>query len=48
MTISLPTVISDYLAAADRGDVDAFVASFIDDVVVLDEDYEWRGRVGIR
>ena len=48
MTISLPTVISDYLAASERGDVDALVACFTDDAVVLDEDQEWRGRAGIR
>lgn len=48
MTISLPTVISDYLAASDRGDLDALVACFTDDAVVLDEDQEWRGRAGIR
>ena len=48
MTISLPTVISDYLAASDRGDLDALVACFSDDAVVLDEDQEWLGRAGIR
>ena len=48
MTMSLPTVISDYLAAAERGDLDALVACFTDDAIVLDEDQEWRGRAGIR
>ena len=48
MSISLPTVISDYLAASDRGDLDALVACFTDDAVVLDEDQEWRGQTGIR
>ena len=48
MTMSLPTVISDYLAASDRGDLDALVACFTDDAVVLDEDQEWRGQAGIR
>ena len=48
MAISLPTVISDYLAASDRGDLDALVACFTDDAVVLDEDQEWRGQAGIR
>ena len=43
MTISLPPVISDYLAASERGDLDALVACFADDAVVLDEDQEWRG-----
>ena len=48
MTNSLPTVISDYLAASDRGDLDALVACFTDDAVVLDEDQEWRGQAGLR
>ena len=48
MTVSLPTVISDYLAASERGDLDALVACFTDDAVVLDEDLEWRGQAGIR
>ena len=48
MTMPLPTVVSDYLAASDRGDLDALVACFTDDAVVLDEDQEWRGRAGIR
>jgi ketosteroid isomerase-like protein len=48
MTIPLPTVISDYLAASDRGDLEALVACFTDDAVVLDEDQEWRGQAGIR
>ena len=48
MSISLPTVISDYLEASDRGDLDALVALFTEDAVVLDEDQEWRGQAGIR
>ena len=48
MAISLPTVISDYLAASDRGDLDALVACFTDDAVVLDEDQEWRGQAALR
>jgi hypothetical protein len=48
MTISLPTIISDYMAASDGGDVDAIVACFTDDAVVVDEDQEWRGRPRIR
>ena len=48
MTISLPTVISDYLAVSDGGDLNALVACFTDDAVVLDEDQEWRGQAGIR
>ena len=41
MTISLPTIISEYLAASDRGDLDAVLACFTEDAVVLDEDREW-------
>src|SRR5260221_11976320 len=48
MTNSMPTMISEYLAAADRGDVDAVVACFADDATVLDEDKEWHGHAGIR
>ena|SRR5881394_516532 len=48
MTILLPTVISKYQAASDRGDVAAVVACFTDDAVVIDEDREWRGLAGIR
>ena len=48
MTNSLPTIISEYFAAADRGDVDAIVACFANDATVLDEDQEWHGHAGIR
>ena len=48
MTCLLPTVISQYQAASDRGDVEAVVACFADDAVVIDEDREWRGRAAIR
>jgi ketosteroid isomerase-like protein len=48
MTSSLPTIISEYFAAADRGDVDAIVACFANDATVLDEDQEWHGHAGIR
>jgi ketosteroid isomerase-like protein len=48
MRILLPTAISDYLAASDRGDLDAVVACFTEDAVVFDEDQEWRGHAGIR
>ena len=48
MTMSLPTVISDYLEVSDRGDLDALVALFTEDAVVHDEDREWRGQAGIR
>ena len=48
MTNSLPTIISDYMTASDGGNVDAIVACFTDDAVVVDEDQEWRGRPRIR
>jgi hypothetical protein len=48
MTISLPAIICEYLAASDRRDVDAVVGCFTEDAVVVDEDREWRGHDGIR
>ena len=48
MTTSLPTIISDYMAASDSRNVDALVACFTDDAVVIDEDQEWRGQPRIR
>ena len=45
---SLPPVASKYLAASDRGDIDAIVACFTHDAVVLDEDRHWRGADAIR
>ena len=44
----LPPVISDYLAASDRGDAEAIVRCFAEDGVVVDEGQEWRGTVAIR
>jgi hypothetical protein len=41
-------IISEYLAASDGRGVDAVVACFTEDAVVLDEDREWRGHAGIR
>ena len=48
MTNRLPAIISAYLAAADRRDLDDVVACFASDAVVLDEDQEWNGHAGIR
>ena len=48
MPDSLPTIISEYLAAADRDDVDAIVACFANDATVCDEDREWHGHAEIR
>ena len=45
---SLPPVVSNYLAASDRDDIDAIVACFIEDAVVLDENRHWRGADAIR
>lgn len=45
---SLPPVVSNYLAASDRDDIDAIVACFTNDAVVLDEDRQWRGVAAIR
>jgi hypothetical protein len=48
MTLSLPTIVSNYMAASESRSVDAIVACFSDDAVVVDEDQEWRGRPKIR
>jgi ketosteroid isomerase-like protein len=45
---SLPPVVSNYLAASERDDVDGIVAFFTNDAVVLDEDRHWRGADAIR
>jgi hypothetical protein len=45
---SLPPVVSNYLAASDRDDIDAIIACFTEDAVVLDEDRHWRGAAAIR
>ena len=45
---SLPAVVANYLAASDRDDIDAIVACFTEDAVVLDEDRHWRGAEAIR
>jgi len=48
---SLPPVVSNYLAASDRDAIDAIdaiVACFTEDAVVLDEDRHWRGAEAIR
>ena len=45
---SLPPVISEYLAASDRGDAEAIGRCFAEDAVVMDEGQEWRGTAPIR
>ena len=45
---SLPPVISEYLAASDRGDTEAIVRCFAEDAVVVDEGREWRGTAAVR
>jgi ketosteroid isomerase-like protein len=47
-TGSLPPVISEYLAASDRGDAEAIVHCFAEDAVVVDEGQEWRGTAPIQ
>jgi uncharacterized protein (TIGR02246 family) len=46
--MSLPAVISEYLAASDRGDTEAVVRCFSEDAVVVDEGREWQGTAAIR
>ena len=48
MSTALPTIISDYMTASDSGNLDAIVACFTDDAVVVDENQEWTGRPRIR
>jgi ketosteroid isomerase-like protein len=45
---ALPPVISEYLAASDRGDAEAVVRCFAQDAVVVDEGRQWRGTAAIR
>src|SRR5712664_2535351 len=45
---ALPPVISEYLAASDRGDAEAVGRCFAEDAVVVDEGQEWRGTAPIR
>jgi ketosteroid isomerase-like protein len=45
---SLPPVISEFLAASDRGGAEAVVRCFAEDAVVMDEGQEWRGAAPIR
>ncbi|RDH74701.1 nuclear transport factor 2 family protein [Mycolicibacterium moriokaense] len=45
---TLPHVISDYLAASEKRDLDAIVACFSDDATVFDEGKHRRGRAEIR
>jgi uncharacterized protein (TIGR02246 family) len=47
-TRSLPPVISEYLAASDRGDAEAIARCFAENAVVVDEGQEWRGTAAIR
>ena len=47
-TGSLAPVISEYLAASDRGDDEAVVRCFAQDAVVVDEGRQWRGTAPIR
>jgi ketosteroid isomerase-like protein len=47
-TGTLPPVISEYLAASDRGDAEAIVRCFAEHAVVVDEGQEWLGTAAIR
>ena len=48
MTTSLPPVISQYLTAAEQGDVNALLECFTDDAAVTDEGRTWHGHAEIR
>jgi uncharacterized protein (TIGR02246 family) len=48
MTLSLPTAIKAYFAAANTADADAVAAAFADDALVHDEGHDIRGRDAIR
>ena len=48
MPSPVPDVISCYFAADARGDIDAIVAFFTDDAVVVDEGNTWSGISKIR
>jgi hypothetical protein len=45
---SIPPLIERYQSAHDRHDIDAALATFTDDAVVLDEDETWAGTDRIR
>lgn len=47
-TSTLPKVISDYLAASEKREVDGIVACFSDDAVVFDDSKHGRGPAEIR
>jgi ketosteroid isomerase-like protein len=48
MPASAPEVISNYFEADARRDIDAILALFTDDAVVVDEGETWRGIDKIR
>lgn len=45
---SIPQVITDYIAAANKPDPAAFLACFAEDAVVLDEAQERHGKAAIK
>ena len=48
MTIAAPQPILDYYAAKNRHDIDAMLAPFAEDAVVVDEKQTYEGRAAIR
>ena len=48
MSTPVPDVVTRYFEADDRRDVDAIIALFTDDAVVLDEGQTYRGTTEIR
>ena len=48
MPLDSPRPVERFFGAEARGDIDAIVALFTDDAVVVDERQTWQGRDGIR
>ena len=48
MPLDSPRPVERFFGADARGDIDAIVALFTDDAVVVDERQTWQGRDGIR
>ncbi|WP_233255512.1 nuclear transport factor 2 family protein [Naasia lichenicola] len=45
--MSIPPAVAGFIESTNSGDVDAFLAGFTDDAVLIDWGREFRGRAGI-